>query len=397
MTPRTTILGGSTPFTAALVEALRAADAALPAGELCLFGRDRSFLEAMKRYATARLAPIGWMVSASDLLEEAVDGAAVVVNQIRFGGLQGRARDESLARQFDLPADETLGPSALSAALRIVPPLTALARELGRRCPDAWVLNLANPLSVTTAAMIQAGAPRKCVGLCELPFTTVAETCRLLGVPVDTVEWRYAGFNHRGFVFALALPDRDLLAQLPELLGGRTVFGVTAEDIARVGAIPLKYFRLCAASPEGTAVHRAEFLLNLKQSVYDELQASDQPPPSLSKRDLRWYECAVVPMIVAIFAGDGRELIVNQTRDDGLVWELPARVFREGLQPVAATPGGRVGEWLTRFAAHERALLEAIESPSLSRIEQALELDPCVPGDRVREIARAVHSGLQMN
>jgi 6-phospho-beta-glucosidase len=273
----------------------------------------------------------------------------------------------------------------------------ALASELGRRCPSAWVLNLANPLSVTTAAMIQAGAPRKCVGLCELPFTTVAETCRILGVPLDAVEWRYAGFNHRGFVFELTLEDQDLLAQLPELLGRRTVFGVTAKDIARVGAIPLKYFRLCDPSPEATAAHRAEFLLSLKQTISDELKVSHQPPPSLSKRDFRWYESAVVPMIVAIFAGDGRELIVNQTGDDGLVWELPARVFRDGLQPVAAAPSGRVAEWLARFAAHERALLEAVASPSLSRIEQALALDPCVPEARVHQIASAVHSRLQTN
>jgi len=397
MKPRTTILGGGTPFTAALVEALRAAEAALPAGELCLFGRSRASLETMKRYATARLAPMGWTVSASDLLEEAVEGATVVVNQIRFGGLEARARDESLARQFGLPADETLGPSALSAALRIIPPLAALAGDLGRRCSGAWVLNLANPLSVSTAAMIRAGAPRKCVGLCELPSTTVAEACRLLGLPVDGVRWRYAGLNHRGFVFELALRDRDLLAQLPELLGGRTVFGVTAEDIAAVGAIPLKYFRLCAGCGEGTAVQRAEFLLNLKQSISDELQTSDQPPPSLSRRDFRWYGGAVVPMIVAIFADSGRELIVNQTHDDGLVWELPARVFREGLEPVFVAPGGRVAGWLARFAAHERAVLEAIESPSLSRIEHAIELDPCVSGGRVCEIARAVHSRLELS
>ena len=145
------ILGGSTPFTAALVEAFRAA----PACELRLFGQDRDALEKMKRYAERRLQ---WTVLATSRLEEAVTGAAVVVNQIRFGGLEGRSRDEALANRFGLAADETLGPCGLSAALRVVPRIRELAAGLGRRCPNAWVLNLSNPLSVTTRAMIRGNA-----------------------------------------------------------------------------------------------------------------------------------------------------------------------------------------------------------------------------------------------
>src|SRR5207237_6521899 len=110
---------------------------------------------------------------ASPRLDEAADGAAVIVNQIRFGGLEGRARDEALASRFQLPADETMGPCGLSAALRVVPRIRELAAELGRRCPDAWVLNLSNPLSITTRVMIRAGGPARSVGLCELPAPPV--------------------------------------------------------------------------------------------------------------------------------------------------------------------------------------------------------------------------------
>jgi len=218
--PLVAVLGGSTPFTAALVEGLRAGPAEVPACELRLFGQDSDALERMKRYGRRRLAERGWSVSTSRRLDEAVDGAAIVVNQIRFGGLAGRSRDEALANRFQLPADETLGPCGLAAALRVVPCIRELAAELGRWCKDAWVLNLSNPLSVTTAAMIRAGAPPKCVGLCELPLATVIETCRVLRMSLEEVEWQYAGLNHRGFVFALEHRGEDLLARLPEMLGG---------------------------------------------------------------------------------------------------------------------------------------------------------------------------------
>src|SRR5207248_11703192 len=95
--PVVTILGGSTPFTAALVEALRAASADLPACELRLFGQDDDALGRMARYADGRLAAFGWSVSSSRRLGQAVDGAAVVVNQIQIG----RAQSE-LQSPYDL-------------------------------------------------------------------------------------------------------------------------------------------------------------------------------------------------------------------------------------------------------------------------------------------------------
>jgi len=387
--PLITILGGSTPFTAALVEALRTAE--IEECELRVFGQDGEALERMKRYGERRLASRGWTVSASRKLDEAVDGAAVVLNQIRFGGMDGRARDEALANRFQLPADETLGPCGLSGALRVVPHIRALAAELGERCGNAWVLNLANPLSVTTAAMIRAGAPRKCFGLCELPLATVIETCRILQKPLEEVDWQYAGLNHRGFVFGLAHRGEELLPRLPELLGNANVFGVTGEDIRRVGALPLKYFRLSDSVVSSAAPsRRAAFLNELKGTLARELELPTAPPPSLSMGAIDWYGDAVVPMIEAIFSKLPRRRVVNCLGADGLVSEVQARVSREGVQVIASEPPARVKPWLERWAAHERAMLEAVESPSLESIEAALALDPVVPQSQVRELGRAI-------
>jgi 6-phospho-beta-glucosidase len=393
--PVITILGGSTPFTAALVEALRAASADIPSCELRLFGQDVEALERMARYGDRRLAAFGWTVSSSRRLDEAVDGAAVVVNQIRFGGLAGRARDEDLACRFQLPADETLGPCGLTGALRVVPRIRELAAELGRRCADAWVLNLSNPLSITTRMMIRAGAPARCVGLCELPTATVVETCRLLRMSFADVEWDYAGLNHRGFVFSLKHRGEDLLASLPGMLEGRTIFGISGEEIRRVGAVPLKYFRLSTSAAGPAAKGRADFLQELKATIARELEERTAPPPSLAMRDLSWYDGAVVPMIAAIFADDGRRMIVNCLRDDGLVREVPVRVWRFGVDVIETEPPAHLAPWLQRWAAHERALLEAVESPTPERIERALALDPAVPGARVREIGQAIWAGYE--
>jgi 6-phospho-beta-glucosidase len=381
--PVIAILGGSTPFTAALVEALRE----LP-GEhkLRLFGQDAVALTRMVGYAMRRLA--GWTISATQRLDEAVDGATIVVNQIRFGGMDGRGRDEELALRFGLAPDETLGPAALSCALRTLPRVRELGAELGRKCPQAWVLNLSNPLGLTTGAMLAAGGPRKCVGLCELPFATVQETCRVLGMPATDVEWNYAGLNHRGFVFGLKHRGEDVQPRLPELLGDRTIFGVTAEDIRGAGALPLKYFRLSAGGPPPEA--RARFLAGVRDEIARQIDAQIDPPPSLGKRDLSWYPAAVVPMIAAIFADRGDRRIVNCLDNDGIVREVPARVFRDGFATERVEPPPAARSWIERWERHERALIEALEAPSLPAVERALELDPAVPGGQARDIARAV-------
>jgi 6-phospho-beta-glucosidase len=375
--PVIAILGGSTPFTAALIEALRPLP--LPACELRLFGQDAEALQRMQRYGARRLP--SWAVRATERLGDAASGALIVLNQIRFGGMQGRARDEALANRFQLPADETLGPCGLTGALRVAARIRELGAELGRLCPQAWVLNLANPLSVTTSEMIHAGAPAKTFGLCELPQATVGEACRLLQVPVDQIEWQYAGLNHRGFVFDLRHGGEPLLPRLQ----GLKVFGIGDEEMRQTGALPLKYFRLKAGAP-----NRADFLTQLKDSIAHEIDAGEAPPKSLSLRTLDWYTDAVAPMMSAILSSTPRRLVVNCLAQDGLVRETPAQVSREGVSVEACELPAQARPWLDRWTAHERAMLEAVRAPSPQSIEAALALDPIVPSSSVRELSRAI-------
>jgi 6-phospho-beta-glucosidase len=115
------------------------------------------------------------------------------------------------------------------------------------------------------------------------------------------------------------------------------------------------------------------------------------PPPSLAERYLEWYPGAVVPMLAALAAGDGRPEVVTAWSEDGIAWEVRARIFadRHEVLPVPR-PGGAVCRWLGVFAAHERAALAAALDPSRERIEAALAADPLVPEAQVGALARAL-------
>jgi 6-phospho-beta-glucosidase len=380
------VLGGSSPFAAALLDELGAVEAM----DLTLHGRDREALGLLATYGTHRLGPSGWRVTWTADLAEALGGADVVLHQIRYGGLDGRAADEELAARLGVPADETLGPSGLRAALRMAPGLADLARALATHCPGAVVLNLTNPLSCSTA-LLTRWSPCAAFGLCELPEATAAEACALLEVPVGEVDWEYAGLNHRGFVLRLLHRGRDLLPDLPGRLGGGDLGGITGPEIARLGALPLKYFSLFTRSPGGR-VSRAGVLMHTRQAILDELRADPTAtPPSLATRHQPWYRDAVVPFLGALTGGTGAEVVVSVTDADGIAREHRADASATGVVPRPRPPvPDAVAAWLERFETHERLVLDAATEPTPASIGAALAADPLLPPAAVGAATRAL-------
>jgi 6-phospho-beta-glucosidase len=378
------VAGGSSPFTPALINAIAASDYRNEPQRLVLFGRNPVNLELIRRFAEARLGSHGWLVSSTTSLESALDGAQVVLHQIRYGGLEGREEDERLAASHGLPADETIGPAGLQAAIRMFPDLCGVAQAICRYCPDAWILNLTNPLSLAVAVMQGAGV-RRPIGLCELPEVTFREACGILALQPDTVDWSYCGLNHRGFIVRFFRGGADCLPALIESMGEKTIGGITAAEIAGTKAIPLKYFRLFrATAPQTTG--RARALQALSHDIVDQLRSdASQPPAALGARRTDWYPHAVVPMLSALKANNGRMLTVNLVGgEDGIVVEMRARVFQDRLEPVLQTAAeGPVRVWMNRFVGHERAALAAVLDPSDSRIREAVRLDPLIPGEKV--------------
>ena len=71
---------------------------------------------------------------------------------ITTGGLPTMALDLDIPEKYGIyqSVGDTVGPGGLSRALRNVPVMVGIARAMERRCPDAWMLNLTNPLTVLT-------------------------------------------------------------------------------------------------------------------------------------------------------------------------------------------------------------------------------------------------------
>src|SRR6267378_2927081 len=132
MISKLVILGGSTPFTAGLINALKAVGDRLPAQELVLHGRNRANLDLVGRYACQQLQERGWRIHTTSQMEEALAEATTVIHQIRYGGMERRAVCEEVCARFGVIADETLGPAALLCAMLSVPEIRSTCFAL--RC-----------------------------------------------------------------------------------------------------------------------------------------------------------------------------------------------------------------------------------------------------------------------
>jgi 6-phospho-beta-glucosidase len=380
------LLGGSSPFTAALIDALvpfLSGDC-----ELMLFGRNQRDLKLLEGYGNLHLEAI---VKKTTDLAEALEGCAVVVQQIRFGGLALREECEHFCADQGVLADETLGPGALLTAMRIQSDLQPICAAIQRYCPAAWILNLTNPLSVVTKLMADALPQATVVGLCELPDFTLQRVAQILEIDPIEISAEYIGLNHRGFLFNLKHQGRDLL---PLLLNREdlVVEGVDRATLAEFEAVPLKYFRYFIER-QVLKPGRAKQLIDLREQVASELEMNPKrSPPALRQRYLEWYPMSVAPMIETLVTNRRSRRMLNLAGEDGLVREMWATVDRSGydLLSLPREIPDKVSQWMNRFCDHERAVLAALNSPSLQTLTAALQADPCMPTASVDAVAEAL-------
>ena len=390
-----TVLGGSSPFTAGLIDALVQSETRSakikPPPTIVLHGRSTKTLSLVGRYASHWLGPLDWNVQCTVDLHQALDGADIVIHQIRYGDLSGRADGERLCAEIGLAADETLGPAALLTAIRTLPDLKRTCDAINDHCPGARVLNLTNPLSAMTWFMTEMGV-RHCVGLCELPLVTSLQAGRILDIdPAEQpqLQWTYTGLNHRGFIDTLEFEGRSVLGELVETLRSNSQFigGVDAEVVADLHAIPLKYFRLvCSADSVGTRDStgapsgRAQQLQELRGRVTSELRESvTSSPPSLCERYMDWYPRSVVPLLGALCQGQVTEQMVNMRNGDGLVEEVAAKVHSgKWVADFRSSSNRKVRDWNDQFKVHERAFLTAMLEPSTENVRAVFEADPII-------------------
>jgi 6-phospho-beta-glucosidase len=189
------ILGGGSAYTPGLLQALIQHAAELPLKTVRLYDTDaaRLAIVAQLTSAMARNAAV-FKVEVADSLEAAIEGADLILNSTRPGGLEARRIDETLPLEFDIPGQETVGPGGFFFALRSVPEALRVAAKVQALAPQALILNYTNPSNIVTQALIDQGGV-KVIGLCDQSDEDLQAIVQAVGAQ-GPYDFRCNGLNH---------------------------------------------------------------------------------------------------------------------------------------------------------------------------------------------------------
>jgi 6-phospho-beta-glucosidase len=363
-------------------------------------------------------------------LEEAIAGAGVVFVAIRVGGLEARIVDEAVPLDLGVLGQETVGPGGVAFALRTVPEVVRIAKDVRERAPEAWFVNFTNPVGVVTEAA-RGVLGSKAIGICDSPTGLWRNASAAIGRSTTTLRPAYAGLNHLGWLTGLRDGDRDVL---PVLVGGDRLDDVHEARLAGIatvrerGLIPneyLTYYRETDAvirsfRRDGS---RAEILADQQARFYDAAPsdpaaafsawraAKDErhgtymaeardtwPGSTLSDHEDLGYGDVAAAFVRAV-ANDTHERLILGVRNDGaLPWiddeatvEIPCEVRADGPRPQSQgslPPPER--ELMGRVREAEGATALAAQTPSRRTLVDAIAAQPVV---RSRELAERIAEG----
>ncbi len=411
---RIAVLGGSSVSTPQFAEAL--AGWAGESGrdvELVLVGRStdklRTVAAACSRVAAETPGGVGVIVRWSAGIDEGLDGADVVLNQVRVGGLQARAFDERFPWRLGLPGEETMGPGGFSNACRTLPVVRDLFERCAAAAPDALIVNLTNPAGMVHQVAERVVGCRRVVTLCDSPVTLADSAASAAGVDPGACESVYTGMNHFGWLTSLRCGDEDLLPRALEKADELAAkVGVDSRVLRWLGALPNPYLRyvyhpqrLCAAQQAKGTV-RAEELLTLEAEALQVYGAADGDPRIMAhRRHAAWYGVCVVPVIAAVC--DARVIrmpvgVLNRGHlsflPDDVMVEVTARVGVGPPEPITADALPLdTQSMLVRNATYERLTVDAVLAGDREDRVRALSQNPLVPSVDVARSALEIIEG----
>ena len=166
-------------------------------------------------------------------LESALQGADFVVISIQPGPISMFASDLGIPARYGIlqPVGDTTGPGGISRALRSIPIYEGLAHRIMRFCPNAWVINYTNPMTLCTAALYAAEPRIKAFGCCHEVFGAqhllaglvkargLAESCKRQEILLDI-----SGVNHFTLATSARWREHDLFQLLREHISRKNFF-----------------------------------------------------------------------------------------------------------------------------------------------------------------------------
>lgn len=417
---------GSAVFTRGLVaDVIRRARPC----EVALVDIDPEALDAAERLTRKMVAAGGAPIAvrASTDRRDVLAGATAVVCTIAVGGRRAWEQDVLIPRKHGIyqPVGDSVGPGGASRALRMIPAMVAVARDVLDLCPDALLFNYGNPMAPVCRAVRKATGA-EVVGLCHGVVGVARYLAKALGTAVERLRYTAVGMNHLTWFTAVREDERDVMDRLRRIAAerrdpaaGNHPFSWRLLEL--FGAFPAVLDRhVCEFFPQffargsyygktlGVDAFRFEDTIASGDRTYARMRADALSPQPL---DAGYLERVggeheqVVEIIDAVRGDAGRVYSANLPNTGqvpnlpaGAVVECPAVAAAGGLRPLAQAPlpSGIAGTLATRLMWVETVVEAALEGRR-DKFIQALVIDGAADSldaaERLADDLLAAHAG----
>ena len=287
---------------------------------------------------------------------EALKDAGYVINTIQVGGLEATLKDFDIPEKFGLKQTiaDTHGIGGIFRALRTIPQVLEIARDMEELCPKALLINYSNPMAMNVWAVYEA-TKINVVGLCRHSIPNTAhQLASYIGVPYEKPRYKAAGINHMCWFLELEVDGKDAYPLLREAMKDPKVFkkdpvrfkimemfGHFVSESSEHMAEYVPYFIPFEEKIEELSIPIREYV---RRSIegnreYEENKKIARGEKPLGKLE-RSGECA--SKIIHSMETGKRRCIHGNVKNTGLIpnlpygccVEVPCMVDRNGVQPV---------------------------------------------------------------
>lgn len=409
-------IGGGSSYTPELVEGFIKRYKELPVKELWLVDIEegKHKLEIVGNLAKRMVKKAGIDMEIHLTLDrrDALKGADFVTTQLRVGLLEARIKDESIPLSHGVIGQETNGVGGLFKALRTVPVVLDIIKDVEELCPNAWIINFTNPTGVITEAVFRYTDFKNYIGLCNVPIGMRNGIAKLFEVENERIQMDFAGLNHMVYGLNVALDGEDVTDEAIEkfvhsklTMQNIKAIEFNADFVKNLGLVPCPYHRYYYKTKEMLEEELNEFAKGkARGQVVKELEDQlfelykdenlDIKPPQLEKRGGAYYSDAACNLISSIY-NDKRDIQVVNTINNGAIRnfkdnqavEVSSVITKNGPKPLSIgyLPDA-VDGLVSQIKSFEMLAAKAAVYGDYDAAYLALCINPLIPSDDLAKI-----------
>lgn len=410
------VIGGGSSYTPELIEGCIERYEEFPVQDLYLVdikeGQEK--LEIVGNLAKRMIQKAGVPINLTLTLnrEEAITNADFVITQLRVGMLEARSRDERIPLRYQCIGQETTGAGGFAKALRTIPVILDICKDIEKFSPEAFLINFTNPAGMVTEA-VNKYAKVKTIGLCNLPINTRKQLAAFFDVDASEVEIEMVGINHLNWTTKIVVKNQDVTQSFLEDITVKQGFTMknipdlewNSDFLLSLGSFPCGYHRYYYKKDEilqqqmnqleerGT---RADEVKQVEATLFERYKDPNLSikPPELAQRGGAYYSEAAINIMSSIY-NNKKDIQTVNVQNNGIVACLPATasievncvIDQQGAHPIQLSTeiDARIRGLLQVVKAYEELAVEAAVHGDFSSALMALTTHPLVKSASIAE------------